>query len=153
MAVLSAQSIELLNLVQPLCPRTKIKFNDMSLSYGISPGGVDVRLDQEITLQPLEFSLGSTIEKFNLPDFIRGTCYNKSTLARIGLDVTTTILEPKWMGFLTLELFNKSKEIIHLPFGTPIAQITFELLDEPTRQPYEKDGKYQNQPRFPVAAR
>ena len=141
--VLSAQSIELLNLVQPLCQRTK--HEETNMTYGLSMGGVDIRIDQDVEILPGEFRLASSMELFNLPTFVMGTCYNKSTLARRGLNVLTTILEPNWRGFLTLEMSNVSKESIYLPMGSPIAQIVFSLLDKPTRIPYE--GKYQNQKR------
>ena len=149
--VLSAQSIELLNLIQPLCPRTK--HIETNMSYGLGPAGVDIRLDQDVDLPPGEFCLASSIEKFNIPKFIIAIVHDKSTLARRGLSVFNTVIEPNWSGYLTLELSNRGKEHIILPREAPIAQVIFHKLDEPTRQPYEKDGKYQNQPRFPVAAR
>ena len=151
MSVLSAQSIELLNLVQPLCPRTK--HIETNMSYGLSAAGVDIRLDQDIELPPGGFCLASSIEKFNLPNFIVGICHDKSTLARRGLSVFNTVLEPGWFGYLTLELSNRGNELIILSRESPIAQIIFHKLDEPTRQPYEKDGKYQGQQRGPVSAR
>ena len=151
LSVLSAQSIELLNLVQPLVPRTKHEPTNMS--YGLGPSGVDIRLDQDIELPPGGFCLASSIEKFNLPNFIVGICHDKSTLARRGLSVFNTVLEPGWLGYLTLELSNRGNELIVLSRESPIAQIIFHKLDEPTRQPYEKDAKYQNQSRGPVRAR
>ena len=149
--VLSAQSIELLNLVQPLCPRTK--HIETNMSYGLGPASVDIRLDQDIDLPPGEFSLASAIEKFNIPDFIVGLVLDKSTLARRGLSVFNTLIDPGFFGYLTLELSNRGKEHIYLPRESPIAQVMFHLLDEPTRQPYGRNEKYQNQERGPQAAR
>jgi deoxycytidine triphosphate deaminase len=41
---------------------------------------------------------------------------------------------------------------VHLRAGTPIAQILFECLDEPTEQPYPEDAKYQDQKQGAQAA-
>jgi len=75
---------------------------------------------------------------------------DKSTNIRTGLSVQNTRAEPGWQGYLTLELFNMSESVIVIPAGTPIAQVTFRTLDEPTEQPYA--GKYQNQKDGPQAA-
>jgi len=77
--------------------------------------------------------------------------HDKSSWARKGLFVQNTIGEPVWRGFLTLELSNETKEWIYLDAGTPIAQVIFEQLDEPTIQPYK--GKYQDQESGPQPAR
>jgi dCTP deaminase len=68
----------------------------------------------------------------------------------MGVAVQNTVIEPGWCGYLTLELTNNTDTAITLEKGQPIAQILFELLDEPTEMAYQ--GKYQNQPNRPVAA-
>lgn len=86
-----------------------------------------------------------------MPDDLVGRVCDKSTLARLGIAVQNTIIEPGWLGYLTLEITNHSKATVFINEGQPIAQIMFEMLDFPTMQPY--DGKYQDQENFPVAAR
>jgi len=48
-----------------------------------------------------------------------------------------------WRGYLTLELTRYLHWPIYLKPGTPIAQVRFEPLDEPTEEP--NDGKCQDQ--------
>lgn len=141
MSILSAQSIRRLKPIEPFSERTV----QDGMTYGLSAAGYDVRLDQHIDLLPGQFSLASTVERFFIPSGIIAFVHDKSSLARRGLAVQNTVIEPGWTGYLTLELTNHSTETITLLRGTPISQIVFHWLDEETDQPY--DGKYQNQER------
>lgn len=123
-------------------------FNGMS--YGLSSAGYDIRIKQGIRLLPDKFILASAIEEFHFPDDILGVVHDKSSLARRGLSVFNTVIEPGWSGFLTLELRNQGDDIINLPAGSPIAQIIFHRLEAPTVLPYR--GKYQDQADAPVPA-
>ena len=113
------------------------------MTYGLSSAGYDIRVAESIMLFPGEFFLGSSIERFSMHDDLLGEVADKSTWARKGLFVQNTRIEPGWCGYLTLELTNNSSDHIRLISGMPIAQIVFQLLDEPTEAPYK--GKYQNQ--------
>jgi dCTP deaminase len=134
------------------------------MSYGLGPSGYDVRIAEDIELHPQPiigrfanvfnrllfgkekvyvFSLASTMEHFNMPNDLVGKVMDKSTWARRGLTLQTTIIEAGWKGYLTLELTNHSWKKITLKRGMPIAQIIFELLVEPTESAYS--GKYQRQ--------
>jgi dCTP deaminase len=121
------------------------------MSFGLSAAGYDIRLAQDIELWTEGFVLGSSMERFCMPRDVLGIVHDKSTLARRGLSVFNTVIEPGWEGFLTLELKNQGIERITLPAGCPIAQVVFHFLDRPTMSPYS--GKYQNQeagPREPI---
>jgi dCTP deaminase len=120
-------------------------------SFGLSSASYDVRIDQDVAVPPHGFVLASTIERFSMPDDLIGTVRDKSSWARLGLAVQNTLLDPGWPGYLTLELSNHSDGEIQIERGEPIAQIVFELLDQPTAQPYR--GKYFNQERGPQPAR
>jgi dCTP deaminase len=122
-------------------------------SFGLSSCGYDVRLAQDRTLARGDFLLASTMERFMMPRDVMARVCDKSTWARRGLAVQTTVIEPGWEGYLTLELTNHGPRLLTLRAGTPIAQIIFERLDEPTEQPYPEDGKYQRQENKPVEAR
>lgn len=123
------------------------------MSYGLSAAGYDVRIDCGRILRPGDFCLASTLERFNIGADVLGHVADKSTWARRGLAIQNTIIEPGWNGYLTLELTNHGEETIVIADGTPIAQIVFHLLAEPTEQPYGENAKYQNQERGPVKAR
>jgi len=133
-------------MITPFCEH--MTFDGMS--FGLSIAGYDIRLAQELELKPGHFKLGSTVEKFNIPFNILAKVADKSTLARRGLSVYNTVIEPGWKGFLTVELVNNGHHTIKLWAGSPIAQIIFHQLLEPAEVGYE--GKYQNQPDKPVEA-
>lgn len=146
--ILSAQSIRnQIGLIEPFCERGVAR----GMSYGLSSCGYDVRIAEKVRLERGQFSLASTIERFNFPDNIVGKLHDKSTWARRGLSVFNTVSEPGWSGYLTLELINHGPETIILWPGDPIGQMVFHVLDEPTEQPYR--GKYQNQGSGAQAAR
>jgi|SRR6188508_1677494 len=125
------------------------------MTFGLSPAGYDVRIDQDVTISPTSyrgsFALASTVERFIMPKNLLGKVCDKSSWARRGLVVQNTVIEPGWCGYLTLELSNIGDEVISLTRGTPIAQIVFHLLLEDTEQPYV--GRYQNQDPGPQVAR
>jgi dCTP deaminase len=135
--------------LRDLDPQPVRPFNERALhkasgmTYGLGPAGYDVRIAQTIRLAPGSFALASTIEKFTMRPDVIGFVHDKSTLARKGLTVQNTVIEPGWHGFLTLELTNHGYEPVTLESGTPVAQVIFHLLAEPTDAPYA--GRYQNQ--------
>jgi dCTP deaminase len=161
--VLSGQSIMRRgNLLTPMVERSR---HPSGMSFGVGPAGYDVRVAEKIMLPPQgghavlsgivpylpSFVLASTVEKFNMHDDLIAFVHDKSTLARRGLAVQNTVIEPGWSGYLTLELTNHGTEYIELEAGSPIAQIVFHLLDEPSTRPY--DGRYQHQEAGPQEAR
>lgn len=147
MTDLSAQTIRRLGLVKPLHERAEA----FGMSYGLSACGVDLTLGEDVFLWPKTQVNSFVNEHIALPPFIRGKIENKSTMARHKIDASaTTNAEPGWHGYLTVEIYNRSWLPRFLRAGTPIIQIVFSFLDEPTEQPYPEDGKYQGQPRRTV---
>lgn len=152
--ILSHQSIVALNdWHQVLTPftREKVVHPETGNSYGCGACGYDVRIAQTIHLPPGSFALASTIERFDMPYDLAAFVSDKSSLARIGVAVQNTKIDPGWRGYLTLEISNHSSEARTLVFGQPIAEISFMPLDVSTDRPYQ--GKYQDQPNHPVGAR
>jgi dCTP deaminase len=152
--ILSAQSIRLNKLLEPCHPRTERN----GLTYGLGPCGYDLRLDlgngkQERYLRSGEFILAAALERFTMTPSIMARVCDKSSLARRGLSVMNTVIEPGWRGFLTLELVNHGHKVIRLEQGQAIAQVIFEWLDAPTELPYPETAKYQDQEAGPQAAR
>ena len=142
------------------------------MSYGTSHAGYDIRVAQDIVLYPVNltnlfinalpnsirkflklqrrpsFTLASSVEHFQIPNDVLSKLCDKSTLARMGLAVQNTVMEPGWTGWLTLELANVGEDVITLRKGSPIGQMIFYELDYVTEVPYS--GKYQNQANRPV---
>ena len=148
MSVASAQTLQRVRPVDPFVARTVQQTGYGGLTYGLSPAGYDVRTAEEVSILPGQFVLVSTLERFDMPLDMLGVVHDKSTWARMGLAVQNTVIEPGWRGYLTLELtLHQPADRMGLVIeaGSPIAQIVFHLLDEPTDQPYPSDGKYQDQ--------
>lgn len=144
--ILSGHTINQLIKIDPFVERTKLH----GMTYGLGPAGYDVRLRQEVDLGPGQFMLGSIIEHIEMPNDVIGFVHDKSTLARLGLALQNTVIEPGWRGHLTVEISNHGTQRVRLPAGSPIAQIIFHRTDTPC-VPY--DGRYQDQGVAPVPAR
>ncbi len=143
-------------------------------SYGLSSFGYDVRvgnewvqyranndvpldpaniLDEDISrvwgdefvLRQGQFVLACTLETLSIPRDCLGMVKDKSSLARCGITLQTTVLEPEWRGQITLEIFNNSPRPVVLRAGQGIAQVVFER-GAPSRVSYaDRKGKYQDQ--------
>jgi dCTP deaminase len=135
-------------IVTPWLPRTKHWIT--GTTYGESYCGYDIRLDEEVHLEPGGFKLASTLELFDMPVSLVGIVHDKSTLARMGVTVQNTVIEPGWAGYLTLELTNHGADKVFLPTGAPIAQVLFHMISGLTTG---YDGKYQDQERGPQGPR
>jgi dCTP deaminase len=155
MSILPAQAIRRLcqrhrpadrRMITPFHERTV----ENGMTFGLSAAGYDVRIAEDIRLYHGQFSLASTMERFDIPDDVLARVCDKSTWARRGLAVQNTVIEPGWHGWLTLELTNHAETVLVIPAGAAIAQIIFERLEEATDQPYS--GKYQAQAPGPQRA-
>ena len=155
MTVLSQQSIRKQQIFNPFYERTTHEPTDMT--YGCGAASYDVRLAEDLYLRTDAMSLASTMEHFSMPTDICGVVHDKSSLARIGILVQNTFIDPSWRGYLTLEItYHPLNATIGTQFttlakGTPIAQIVLHQLDQPTEQPYT--GQYQDQPDEPVESK
>lgn len=134
-------------IVEPFHERTV----QNGMSFGLSIAGYDIRCKQDIVLTPGGFSLGSTVERFTMPNDVVGIVHDKSTWARRGLSVYNTVIECGWVGWLTIELANHGPNTLTIAAGDPIAQVLFHRLAAPPEALYV--GKYQGQPDEPVPAR
>lgn len=96
-------------------------------------------------LVPGQFVLGSTVEKFFLPDDIAAQFMLKSSRAREGLEhLLAGYCDPGWRGsVLTLELHN-SRQLhrVALWANMLIGQMVFHQLSEPVGRSYSVTGRY-----------
>lgn len=109
---------------------------------------IDLAEEGRYPLQPGEFILAGTFEYFKIPSDIVAIVHDKSTLARLGVAVQNTVLEPGWNGYLTMEITNHGTNAVMLSSHMPIAQVMFHKGNIPCKL-YE--GKYQNQEYAQVA--
>lgn len=134
------------HIVVPFIERTPVN----GMTAGLSCAGYDIRTKQAVTMEPGDFALLSSIEHFWMPADVIGRVCDKSTWARRGIAVQTTVIEPSWKGWLTLEVSNHGRDTIMIEAGDPIAQVLFEQMAAPPERPY--DGRYQDQEDRPVEA-
>lgn len=135
----------------PLSPMLDHKARSGGVTHGLTESGYDIRIAQSVTLfLGRRFVLASSIERFQVPNWLRGRVENKSTWARHGVDASmTTNVEPGWNGYLTIELRYAKAWPLHIPAGAGIATMIFEEVQHPAQY----TGRYQDQPDRPVAAK
>ena len=98
-------------------------------------------------IPPNSFALARTMESFKIPRDILAVCLGKSTLARLGIVVNVTPLEPEWQGTVTIEISNTTPLPCKIYSGEGIMQILFFRADNaPCEVSYkDKRGRYQGQ--------
>jgi dCTP deaminase len=152
----------------------KTEYGEKVISYGLSSSGYDVRLgtlfkiphdnkdsildvlhtsdgDYEsleslaVVVRPSSYILGCSVEYFRMPTNIMGLCQGKSSLARCGINVPVTPIEPGWEGQLTIEIFNAGPRPVKLHAYQGIIQVVFFQLSSHVKTPYTYGRKYQGQ--------
>lgn len=129
------------------------------LSYGLSCAGYDVRLKEDVLLVQGYTIIGVTLEHMDFPPDLLGMVADKSTWARMGVQVQHTVIEPGWRGYLAVELTYQpvlsrddirlrayplaNPETMKIKGGAPIAQVLVHQLVAPAENVYR--GKYQEQ--------
>ncbi|GBD12123.1 dCTP deaminase [bacterium HR24] len=106
--------------------------------------------DEPFVLQPGAFALATTLERLPLPAHTMARVDGRSSLGRLGVLVHATagLVDPGFVGRLTLELSNQAPLPVALYPGMRIAQLSFYHLSSPARRPYGERGgrsKYQGQ--------
>jgi dCTP deaminase len=142
--VLSYQSIKYIRPVYPFCERT---VHESGTTYGCGPASYDIRIAQDILVEPGRHYIVSAVERFLMPDDVSATVHDKSTWARELLVAQNTLIDPGFKGGLTIELSAHGARTFEIMAGTPIVQIQFGWLDETTDRPYR--GKYYDQTEEP----
>ncbi len=98
-------------------------------------------------LAPGEFVLASTLETFNIPDFVAAEFKLKSSRAREGYDNALAVwADPGWYGsVLTLELRNNNRfKSLPLYEGLRIGQMIFHTMESMPTASYATTGRYNN---------
>ena len=97
-----------------------------------------------LILQPGEFVLGSTKERFWIPEDIVARVEWRSSIWRLGIliHVTAGFIDPGFWwdnpSTITLEIKNINTLPVALKVGSRICQIAFEKMDQPAQTPYNK---------------
>ena len=106
---------------------------------------MDTQISGFIDINPGEFILGQSLERFRIPSNVLGKVEGKSTYARCGLFVNVTPIEPGWEGHITLALSNVGQVPVRVYPCEGIAQIMFHVgRSAPDVSYADRNGKYQN---------
>ena len=103
----------------------------------IDPMDVDPRDWEEIEVDkivvpPGGFVLGTTVERFAIPNDIEGECIGRSSYSRVGIVPHVTPLEAGWCGYITMEIANNSLYPTLVYAFEGIVQIFFHKGDMPS---------------------
>lgn len=112
--------------------------------------GALLRAAKYLTIMSGEFVLATTMERVRVSDRVCGMVHGKSSWARKGLQVHAAgLVDPGFDGQITLELVNyHPRDMICIPVGASVCQITFQALDRACQRSYGHDelgSRYQNQ--------
>lgn len=105
--------------------------------------------DDKIVMPPKSFILARINEYIRMPPNALAILLNKSTYARCGVTVTTTVMEPGWHGEIVVEITNDAPLPVILYANEGIGQLIFLTGDQPSEhygsRNAGKGGKYQGQ--------
>jgi len=94
-------------------------------------------------VHPNESLLCRTAEYIEMPDYLVGLCYLRSTYARLGIIIPATAVDAGFKGTLTVELRGCPSFGVRLYAFEPFMHVLFPRLDSPVVKLYR--GKYQGQ--------
>lgn len=97
-----------------------------------------LRANEAIVLDPGQFVLCRTYEKFSLPANLVGHLHSKSSYSRLGIDVASTgdFINPGWQGHMPLIIRNLTKQRVSLRPFTPIVQLVLTAVDGQIERAY-----------------
>lgn len=117
--------------------------------FDLAQEGQDYRTIEgdHLALPPHGFALGSSLEWFDIPQDVLATVMCKSTYARSGICLNMTPLEPRWRGYITLEIANLTPCEVVIYANEGIGQVIFHEGSQTCRVPYNKKpgSQYQDQ--------
>lgn len=102
----------------------------------------------KMIIHPGEFVLATTVEDFEIPDYLYAQVHGRSSIGRLGLEIHSTagLIDSGYEGEITLEITNNSPRPIRLYSGMRIAQVVFHRLESRCNSPYSSEkNKYQGQ--------
>ena len=115
-------------------------------SYALVPYSIAGHTKEKpFMLQPHEFVLAETLERFEIPDAVAGQLALKSSRAREGIEhLMAGYVDPGYAGRLTLELQNaRCMHPVPLWPGMRIGQIVFHKMSLLPNKAYSVTGRYQ----------
>lgn len=104
---------------------------------------INIKVEKYIDIPPNSFVLAKSVEYIRMLPNVLVILLGKSTLARCGLVLNFTPLEPGWEGFITIEISNTMPLPVRVYANEGIAQALFFQSPDQARMTYDKRaGKY-----------
>jgi dCTP deaminase len=123
---------------------------------GISQEYEDVALSSNdgYLLEPRGYLLVQTYEHMQIPVTCQGRIAERSSLVRLGLSVTASLINPGYAGRLPCTLTNLTGRSIRIYSGVPFCQLVLhQCVGRPDVAYHEKkDAKYHDEPRASIGA-
>ena len=118
-------------------------------SLSVAAERIAVGEGEAFTLHPGDFALGSTMETVTIPDDLVGQVDGRSSVGRLAVVVHATagLIDPGFIGQITLELSNIGRIPVRLYPGLRICQIVLVRMTSPAERPYghARGSSYQAQ--------
>jgi dCTP deaminase len=108
----------------------------------LNGAGYDLRLAEDLMMEPHQHKLVATLERVELGEDLVGTLHIRSSLARAGILASLALVDPGFRGQLTILLFNAGNGRFAMHGGDRFLQIAIHQLSTKTLRPYH--GKYQD---------
>jgi len=108
----------------------------------LNGAGYDLRLAEELILEPNQHRLVATLERVELGEDLVGTLHIRSSLARAGIIASLALVDPGFRGQLTILLFNVGSRRFGMEWKDRFVQIAIHQLSTKTLRAYH--GKYQD---------
>ena len=106
--------------------------------------------DDGFLLRPHGLLLGQTLEYMRIPDTCQGMIAQRSSLMRLGIHVSSSLINPGYAGNLPCLLTNRTDRPIRIFSGIPVCQLVLiRLTGRPDiTYPEKPDAKYHEERRF-----
>jgi len=108
----------------------------------LNGAGYDLRLAEELMMEPHEQRLVATLERVELGEDLVGMLHIRSSLARAGIIASLALVDPGFRGQLTICLYNAGSRQFAMDRKDRFLQIALHQLSTKTHRPYH--GKYQD---------
>lgn len=136
--------------------REFIKFDKQNLTHidpldenDLENYSTSVYEEDKYIVHPGRFTLATTIERIEVPDYMVAHVEGRSSLGRLAIVIHATagLCDPGYRGHVTLEISNLGSAPVVLRPGMRICQLMMTYLKTPADRPYgvDRESKYQDQ--------
>lgn len=115
----------------------------------------DIEIPSEgYVLPPMGYLIVQTLELMRMPEDCQGRIEQRSSLVRLGLHVSSSLINPGYEGYLPCLLFNQTARAVRIFPRVPFCQLVLHRCSGLPDVGYheKKDAKYQGEGPFRMSA-